>query len=107
MNYRVFADDVSPSLRWHTAQPQSDGQSAQRSAQAAAHGPAAGRIRSWTPGRRQRWHEPLSRGKDHRERAGGMRLALQPDRRDRDPFTPVLCDAPPSIRRAHLPILPA
>lgn len=35
MNHRIFADDVSPSLRWHTASPQPDGQSAQRSAAAA------------------------------------------------------------------------
>lgn len=42
MNHRVFADDVSPSLRFHTAQPQTDGHSAQRSAEASQQGPAAG-----------------------------------------------------------------
>lgn len=42
MNHRVFADDVSPSLRFHTAQPQAGGHSAQRSAGAGQQGPAAG-----------------------------------------------------------------
>lgn len=35
MNHRIFADDVSPSLRWHTASPQPDGQTAHRAASAA------------------------------------------------------------------------
>lgn len=35
MNHWIFADDVSPSLRWHTASPQPDGQTAQRAASAA------------------------------------------------------------------------
>ena len=34
MNHRIFADDVSPSLKWHTATPQPDGQNAQRAATA-------------------------------------------------------------------------
>lgn len=42
MNHRVFADDVSPSLRWHTAQPQPDNHSSARaSAGTSAQGPAA------------------------------------------------------------------
>lgn len=46
MNHRIFADDVSPSLRWHTAAPQPDGLNAQHAASAhaapASAGPVAG-----------------------------------------------------------------
>lgn len=49
MNHRIFADDVSPSLRWHTATPQPDGQNAQRAASAHADaGPGAEQeVTSW------------------------------------------------------------
>lgn len=49
MNHRIFADDVSPSLKWSTAVPQPDGASAQRSA--AQTGPQAGAdqvVNSWS-----------------------------------------------------------
>lgn len=36
MNHRIFADDVSPSLRWHTASPQPDGANSQHVASASS-----------------------------------------------------------------------
>lgn len=50
MNHRIFADDVSPSLRWHTASPQPDRQSVQRSASvapASSSGADAAPVESW------------------------------------------------------------
>ena len=50
MNHRIFADDVSPSLRWHTAAPQPDGQNAHRAAAAHANAgpePAQEEVTSW------------------------------------------------------------
>ncbi|KAA9394172.1 single-stranded DNA-binding protein [Kocuria coralli] len=57
INHRVFADDVAPSLRWHTAEPQADGQNANRTAGAVqgqqspstqAQGAGADEYAGWT-----------------------------------------------------------
>lgn len=52
MNNRIFADDVAPSLQWHTATPQADARAQARSAaaapSAAAQEPAASeRVDTW------------------------------------------------------------